>query len=243
MVFFLFGCYNNNDEPIMITQDDLTPDIIWNNFTSWTEARKVIYTDNDESKEGYLLTNFNLYATEVFGKKYLNTTVDEPYNFTSSYNDEYLRLSGNKLYGLDIHTGKEILFHDFSTWKNGGDITIQNINDEPERIHADSFLELETTKWYSGKKQWKIYGKDGEWNYIRYIGEVNNRGLTNYMSRTRKGVTFENGVVSEKAIILKIEYFGKKVWGVGNNQDPVCFRHPNYKNIMDSIIPFIPKGI
>ena len=53
----------------------------------------------------------------------------------------------------------------------------------------------------------------------------------------------QNGVVSEKAIILKIEYFGKKVWGVGNNQDQVCFRHPNYKNIMDSIIPFIPKGI
>lgn len=232
-VFVFIGCTDDKDEPILDGPDEISPSLIWNPDTYWIEAREITYTENNETKNGYLLIKYYLLDATFFGKKYLRTIVDTEnmYPFTVSHNDEYVRLDGTKVYGLNIETGEEILFHDFSTWVDGGDITIQSINDGPEHIHADYFSELDCSlaEEYDSKSPWKIYGINGQYDYIRYIGEINGRGLTNYKSRTREGATFDFGVVSDKSTIIIIS----------NTDRRICsFIHPEYKKFKKMAVDF-----
>lgn len=233
-VFVFIGC--DKDEPIVNDAYDITPQMIWNKNTTWWEAREITYTENNEIKNGYLLIKYYLLDATFFGKKYLRTIVDAEnmYPFTVSHNDEYVRLDGTKVYGLNIETGEEILFHDFSKWVDGGDILIQSIEDAPEQIHADYFSELDCShaEAYDSKTPWKIYGINGQYDYIRYIGEINGRGLTNYKSRTREGATFDFGVVSDKSIIIIIyndyDYSGHRC----------SFIHPEYQKFKKMAVDF-----
>ena len=230
--FVFIGCADDKDEPILDGPYDITPQLIWDCHAYWVEAREVTYKENNKTKTGYLLLNYYLEDAIIFGKKYVKTVLarEDVFSFTESHNNEYLRLDGTKVYGLDIETGEEILFHDFSTWVDGGDITIQSINDGPEHIHADYFSELDCSlaEEYDSKSPWKIYGINGQYDYIRYIGEINGRGLTNYKSRTREGATFDFGVVSDKSTIIII-YNGRE-----NMQNLCPFIHPEYHRFINS---------
>lgn len=235
MAMLLSACSDDPTDDVLAADGDLTPEMIWGEKgLMWSEAHKVTYRSDDvpdEMKTGYMIIKYMMQPRNFFGKKYLEVFVRNHHNFIIPEHEEYLRLSGNKVYGLDVTTGEEILFHDFSTWTDGGTITIGSL--DPAACLSVPVVRFAALP-FGGALPYAVYGKDGATDYVRFIGEISGRGLTNYMSSVRGGAKFAGGEVSEESIVLEI--YSPAVF-------KTVFRHPDYDAIMSQELPFVPEGI
>lgn len=245
VMMFVAGLASCSDDPESLDSDiviagegDLTPDMIWCDGTRWTEAYVVDYFDggadpeSTTAKTGYAFIEYKLKSTRIKGTDYLRVWAKYPYD--ESVLDpvnEFMRLSGNKVYGLDTETGKEIVFQDFSTWIDGGLIVINYLSSgEPETLQAGRFSRLT----YDGTLPYALYGDGGEAGFVRYIGRIHKPGLSGYWSSMRSGTETGTQRLHGEATIVEI---------VSGKTGETVFRHPDRDGILSKRVPFIPDGL
>lgn len=216
----------------------LTVDHIWCDGTTWIEGFRVtdivsdIVMDGAPEFIGYVFIESSFKEVLIFGKKYLHVLVTNPYDNTDIINThKYLRRDGRKIYGLDIKTGVEILYHDFHDWLAGNTLHFNYFYAEDGDI-----LEIENPRFYrltyDMTLPYYLYGDNNDPEYVRYIGLINHPLASYFEGNSGFTLSGYGYSVSSKGTILEIS---------SGKTSEVVFRHPKLDEIMSNESPILPE--
>lgn len=236
LCFSLFSC--SSDEPVEEPAEtpleimDASAEYIWSGNILWVEAQPV-NADEHAGHDCCPRYKWRYYMcgrkSVINGKQYLRVSRIELWH-TDEYwsedgyilgpdyfTDKYIRCDGDRVYGLDINTGEEVLFHDFSTWNPGGEIAIGSLPAGCGELYPERISVTDTDDWLpdtDGMMRWSRI--NGSCDYIKYIGKVNNGyGVFGYGD-----VDASDPIVPGTIIVLAYS------WSRG-----IIFMHPDFYKI------------
>ena len=228
---------SSDDEPVDDSVEtpleiiDASAEYIWSPSVMWIEAQPVNADEHagHECCPKYEWRYYKLINYEINGEKYYRVIrqefgyfyepwIDNPYQVgTELFTDKYIRCEGERVYGLDVNTGEEVLFHDFSTWRPGGEIAIGSLPTEGGELYPERISVTDTDDWIpdtDGMMRWARI--NGSCDYIKYIGKVNNGyGVFGYGD-----VDDRDPIVPGTIIVLAYS------WSRG-----IIYMHPDYYKI------------
>lgn len=237
-ILSLLSCSDDPEEPIRQQPEpidwpgELTMDLIWCDGTKWIEARPIskkgLSWDDAPNLMGYVFVEYQFKETLINGTKYLRVEVKNPYDtLTLVPTNDFLRRDGYKIYGLEMSSGKEIVYQDFQTWYDGGTLNFNYLyvaEGVDLQIVAPYFYRLT----YDPTLPYTLRGDSNDPEYIRYIGLVNH-GLSDYDSVSREGYRGNTYYFMSKTIMLEI---------TSGKTSEVVFRHPKYNEIKSNDVSF-----